>query len=256
MKDTAIEVLHDIRQQITKIKNDLKDLNRREGLLGIEDTDGSKAMEWDKNLKPFEELWSLIKNYTALSAGWTRESIFKQDADGIATQAKLMLKSIMSLSTNSLITKLAPLSSKIAQDLADDIKKFQKNIPIIAVFANPGLKQRHFEEISKVMQYEGDPLGPTSNLNLNKVVGLGAADHLEELEVISETAAKEYMIESTLSKVKSEWEDTRFELKRYKESFVHILTGASIEEVQSLVDDHSLKVLTMKGSVYARTFEE
>ena len=105
------------------------------------------------------------------------------------------------------------------------------------------------------MQYEGETLSASSNLSLNKVVGLGAAEHLEELEVISETAAKEYMIETTLSKIQKEWEDTTFELKRYKESFVHILTGSSIEEVQSLVDDHSLKVLTMKGSVYARTFE-
>lgn len=44
-------------------------------------------------------------------------------------------------------------------------------------------------------------------------------------------------------------------MKKYKESFINILTGSSIEEIQALVDDHSLKVLTMKGSVYAKTFE-
>lgn len=45
-------------------------------------------------------------------------------------------------------------------------------------------------------------------------------------------------------------------MKKYKESFVNILTGATIEEVQALVDDHSLKVLTMKGSIYAKTFQQ
>lgn len=34
-----------------------------------------------------------------------------------------------------------------------------------------------------------------------------------------------------------------------------ILTGSSIEEVQVLLDDHSLKMITMKGSLYAKTFE-
>ena len=44
-------------------------------------------------------------------------------------------------------------------------------------------------------------------------------------------------------------------MKRYKDTFANIMTGACLEEIQALIDDHSLKVLTMKGSVYAKTFE-
>lgn len=43
-------------------------------------------------------------------------------------------------------------------------------------------------------------------------------------------------------------------MKKYKDTFIKILTGSCIEDIQALVDDHSLKVLTMKGSVYAKTF--
>lgn len=56
-----------------------------------------------------------------------------------------MYKNIVGLSNNHIIKKLAPLTVKIAEDLADDIKGFQKYIPVIAVFSNPGLKQRHFK---------------------------------------------------------------------------------------------------------------
>jgi hypothetical protein len=89
-----------------------------------------------------------------------------------------MYKNIIGLSNNQTIRKLAPLTIKIAEDLGDDIKKFQKYIPVIAVFSNPGLKTRHFLQISKAIHYEGDPLSSASNLFLNKVVGLGAADHI------------------------------------------------------------------------------
>ncbi len=68
-------------------------------------------------------------------------------------QTKLMYKNIISLSNNAIIRKLAPLSIKIAEDLGDDIKNFQKYIPVIAVFANPGLKPRHFHQISKAIHY-------------------------------------------------------------------------------------------------------
>lgn len=35
-----------------------------------------------------------------------------------------------------------------------------------------------------------------------------------------------------------------------------ILTGSSLEEIQTLLDDHSLKLITIKGSLYAKTFED
>ena len=86
-----------------------------------------------------------------------------------------MYKTLVQLSNNQTIKKIAPLTIKIADDLADDIKNFQKYIPVIAVFSNPGLKQRHFYQITKAIKYEGDPLTSSSNLFLNKVIGLGAA---------------------------------------------------------------------------------
>jgi len=45
-------------------------------------------------------------------------------------------------------------------------------------------------------------------------------------------------------------------MKPYKDTKVNILMGSSIEEIQALVDDHSLKVLTMKGSIYSVTFQK
>lgn len=92
-----------------------------------------------------------------------------------------MFKNINLLGNNPFIRKLAPLTVKIAEDLADDIRNFQKYIPVIAVFSNPGLKTRHFAAISKTIHYEGDTLSSQTNLFLNKVVGLGAAEHIEEL---------------------------------------------------------------------------
>ena len=40
--------------------------------MGIDESDGQKLLEWDKNLKPFEDLWVLVKNYTTLNASWTK----------------------------------------------------------------------------------------------------------------------------------------------------------------------------------------
>lgn len=38
----------------------------------MDETEPTKLLEWDKNLKPFEELWNLVKNYMTLNQTWTR----------------------------------------------------------------------------------------------------------------------------------------------------------------------------------------
>lgn len=45
-------------------------------------------------------------------------------------------------------------------------------------------------------------------------------------------------------------------MKQYKETDIKILTGSCLEEIQTLLDDHSLKMITMKGSLHAKAFEE
>lgn len=66
-----------------------------------------------------------------------------------------MLKNAIALSSNVIIRKIAPNTIKIADDLVEDIKQFQHNCPLIAVFSNPGLKARHLEQISKKIGHTG-----------------------------------------------------------------------------------------------------
>lgn len=92
-----------------------------------------------------------------------------------------MYKSAVQLSNNPIISKIAPLSIKVAEELIEEISEFQKNIPVIAVFSNPGLKQRHFHQISQLINYEGEALSRKSNLYLNKVLSMGVGKHIEDL---------------------------------------------------------------------------
>jgi len=63
------------------------------------------------------------------------------------------------------------------------------------------------------------------------------------------------MIELTLAKMNSEWESVLLETKSYKETGTYVILGSSIEEIQTLLDDHNMKTITMKGSIHAKTFQ-
>ena len=45
------------------------------------------------------------------------------------------------------------------------------------------------------------------------------------------------------------------ELKPWKDTGTFIVGGASVDEVQTLLDDQIVKTMTMKGSPFAKIFE-
>jgi hypothetical protein len=94
-------------------------------------------LEADHSLRPFEELWVLVRDFSSNYTIWTKESIFKQDADAIELQVKQMCQAALRLSQSF---PKVPNSAKVASECFNDLTEFQKNIPIISVFSNPGLK--------------------------------------------------------------------------------------------------------------------
>lgn len=65
--------------------------------------------------------------------------------------------------------------------------------------------------------------------------------HIAKLEEISETATKEYNIEQIMIKMLGDWDEVHAELQAYKSSGTYRVTGGSIEEIQTLLDDQIVK---------------
>ena len=69
---------------------------------------------------------------------------------------------------------------------------------------NPGLRDRHWDQISEIVGY---PLKPDDDMPLSKLVAMNLDSYIAKFEGISEAASKEFSLEKALEKMKSEWVD-------------------------------------------------
>lgn len=76
---------------------------------------------------------------------------------------------------------------------------------------------------------------------------------ITELEEISGVASKEYALEKAMQKMQEEWEDVSFVFIPYRDTGVSILS--SVEDIQMILDDHIVKVQTMRSSPFIGPFE-
>ncbi|GBM28732.1 Dynein heavy chain 7, axonemal, partial [Araneus ventricosus] len=84
------------------------------------------------------------------------------------------------------------------------VEKFKDYIPLVQTLCNPGLRDRHWDQISEIV---GFPLKPDKSTTLAKLIGLNLQEYIPQFEVISEAASKEFKLEKALDKMMEEWSE-------------------------------------------------
>ena len=98
-------------------------INQKDDLLGWSQTDFPKLLDAQNNVKPFEDLWRLVRDLESSFVGWTKQKVvFRLDAEAIERETKQMFITAKKL-TFSLKGHTGPL--KLANDQLERIIRFQ-----------------------------------------------------------------------------------------------------------------------------------
>uniref|UniRef100_A0A6I8MZ31 Dynein axonemal heavy chain 3 n=1 Tax=Ornithorhynchus anatinus TaxID=9258 RepID=A0A6I8MZ31_ORNAN len=131
-----------------------------------------------------------------------------------------------------------PGPRRLAENLKIKIDKFKQHIPILSISCNKGMKERHWQQVPPKLLLEiHNPFHCLSS----------------RLEPIGAAASKEYSLEKSLDKMKSEWVNLAFCFVKYRDTDTSILSA--IDDIQVLLDDHIVKTQTMCGSPFVKPIE-
>ncbi|XP_031701028.1 dynein heavy chain 12, axonemal isoform X2 [Anarrhichthys ocellatus] len=139
----------------------------------------------------------------------------------------------------------------LCSTVMEQIKEFKEHIPVVSILCNPGIRARHWDQMSEIVGYD---LTPDSGTTLRKVLKQNLAPYLEEFESISVASSKEFSMEKAMQTMVHVWDGISFHHQPYRETGVSILT--SLDEIQIMLDDQIVKTQTMRGSPFVKPFEK
>nr|CAH7749861.1 unnamed protein product [Callosobruchus chinensis] len=143
-----------------------------------------------------------------------------------------------------------PAPLKLAAMAIQALKDFRPALTIMRIICNDALMKRHWKEMSAIAGFE---LTPNAGSSLRKYTEMGLEPDLEKYDVISSAATKERELFQNLTKMQAEWADIFFKTGTFKDTGIVILTA--LDDVQVVLDDHILKALTMRGSIFVKPYE-
>ena len=260
--DNVVE-REDIANKVRTLVDDLaaaqtesEEINVEERLFSFAPTKyGPQINSMNNALDPFKKLWittqTMFKNHRDwLTGPFSALDPDKIDEDvGDAYRIVFKLQKVFSGLTGG---DRLPGPLKVAMACLDKIEDFKTYTPLINAVCNPGLRDRHWTQMTDVIGVVGFELKKDDHTSLQRLLDKGVLEHLDKLTECSDLASREWSFEKTLDKMLVDWKGLKFRLKPWKETGTCILEGGPIDEAQALLDDHIVKTQAMRASPFAK----
>tara|TARA_B110000208_G_scaffold167247_1_gene206588 strand:- start:22099 stop:24378 length:2280 start_codon:yes stop_codon:yes gene_type:complete len=206
----------------------------------------SLVREWE----PYANLWRVCAEFGRSSPEWQNGPFPQLDAEAINAQVELW---------NRQITKMFKLIKaekgekplQVLGELKRRISNFELVVPIINALRNPGLRDRHWKEMSDEL---GILVKADGDFSLARAVQIGLNRHIETLERYSEAASKEYSLERGLDAMTLNWRGVVFKTGVWRDTGSFVLKNT--DDTQTLLDDQIVKTQSMRSSPYIGPFED
>ncbi|KAJ8333348.1 hypothetical protein SKAU_G00422440 [Synaphobranchus kaupii] len=253
-----------VQKRLQEAEDAIAFINKEETLMEWELTSYPALETTKESMEPYHKLFGLILKWQKTEKRWMDGSF--QDLNGESMEVEVdeffrevykMLKSFRQKQKKAGQEAGRPPgtvedgpSVLMCNGVMEQVKDFKENVPMVCTLCNPGIRARHWTEMSGIVGYD---LTPDSGTTLRKLLKQNLACHLEQFDAISAAASKEFSLEKAMQTMVEMWDVVAFNHHPYRESGVSILTA--VDEIQTMLDDQIVKTQTMRGSPFIKPFE-
>ncbi|XP_076164105.1 dynein heavy chain 3, axonemal [Ptiloglossa arizonensis] len=243
----ATKEIEILSKEMEEIKKEAEDINTEESLLDVELSPYLPLPAMSDMVNTLYAVWHTALDFHTNYENWYYGPFSNLNADVISETTEDTWRTLYKLTR---VLTDVPGARRIVDTVRGNVEKFKQFVPLLQIICTPGLEKRHWEQISRIVNLE---IVPTDKSNLSDMIEFGLLVHINKLEEIASAAVKEHALQQNLLKMKEEWSEIVFELTLYRETGVFILTA--VDDIQVLLDDHTLKAQTMRSSAFVKAFD-
>nr|XP_040045455.1 dynein heavy chain 3, axonemal-like isoform X2 [Gasterosteus aculeatus aculeatus] len=222
-------------------------INHEQYLLEMEQRQNPLLQTLIAGKLPYDQLWTTALNFQSMSKVWMNGPFLHLDAERISDDLDVMWRTMLEL-TESFLDRFGPY--RVAKSFKIKIEEFKRHLPVLATICNPAIKDRHWEAISSAV---GFAVKPDASRSLLDMLDLGLSKFSDKLEEIGASASNEYSLEKSMEEMTSEWAELRLSFTPHRDTGTHIVSA--LDDIQVLLDDHIIKVQTMRRSPFIKPIE-
>ncbi|XP_072745723.1 dynein axonemal heavy chain 1 [Anoplolepis gracilipes] len=251
---TDINKIFEMAIEVKRISKMIKDcqessllLNERQKLFDMKVVPFEQLDQLMREFEPYQILWITASDWLKWQEIWMDNPLINVDANQIESMVTDMHKAM------SRCVKIFQENQKIATialTIRDQIETFKPYIEMIQALRDPGMKTRHFEALTKQI---GIQMELTPTLTFKSLLFLGVMKYEDIVKTVADAAAKEYLIESELDKMMTEWKTIMMDILLYKNTGTYIIKIS--DEITTLLDDDILSTQHLSINPFKAAFE-
>ncbi|XP_066529410.1 dynein axonemal heavy chain 12 [Hoplias malabaricus] len=262
-----------VQKRLQEVEESIFFINKEEALYKWEQTVYPEVDIIKEHIDPYQKLFGLVLKWQRTEKRWMDGSFLDLNGESMEAELDEFFREVYKMvkyfqqkqkkaeqEREKIAVKRKPRETEDKQEsptvmiclnVIDQIKEFKEHIPMVSILCNPGIRPRHWEQMSEIVNYD---LMPNSGTTLRKVLKQNLTTYMEHFETISAAASKEFSLEKAMQNMVETWEFVTFNHHPYRESGVSILTA--VDEIQTMLDDQIVKTQTMRGSPFIKPFEK
>jgi dynein heavy chain len=237
--------------KLEKAAQDSMLYNDRESLFDKEMTDYDQLSVIKKTFEPYNQLWQTAGKWINTSKQWSEGMFQDLDAEAVEQYVDEAFNTI-NKANKYFASSGQTECAAIAEEIKEQVQAFKPNVPFIVSMRNPGMRGRHWEQISEAVGFELNP--EAQGLTLSQVLEMDLSDYEELFQKTSESAGKEYQIELALNNMVKEWEHINLDIFPYRDTGTSVLKG--VDEITAVLDEHITMTQAMQFSAFKKPFED
>ncbi|KAH6567387.1 hypothetical protein BASA60_009078 [Batrachochytrium salamandrivorans] len=247
--------INEIVTEVNRISTELKEaqeltvlFNSRAQLFNQIPTKYDEIAQLDREFEPYKNLWLTCHDWTRWRDQWMLEGFLNLNAEDVERNLQHAGRTIFKCMK---YFKNSPGCLAVATQVKEEVEEFKPYLPLILALRNPGMRDRHWDQLSEELNMN---LHPDASFTLSDLLNMNLLDKVDLISKFCDVAGKEFSIESSLDKMGLEWKTTMLDIISYKDTGTFIMKVS--EDITRLIDDHIVMTQGMNFSPYKKPFSE